>query len=279
MFLVPLTMRDFFFEDPYFQSSWCDYDRLRKYMFRQPRDVWKKFDNDFRQLACMANNIMVDWDQRSDLLRLERERSRTVPIQQRKEEEGAAVKEGSGKKEVAAMETAAGEGAPATEKPSEGTAAATEPMETEAAPAGGEKPAEKEEAPPRERESSRELRLAAQDPLARWQRGWMFPRRWMLPSLGSEVDKLLCDLDLFREKDGDVVRYQDDDKVLEITFDVSQYRPDELRVSVQRGLLCVEGRHEEGDEGKKQISKHFLRRYFYYIFLRTSIIFLLFKVV
>ena len=75
MFLVPLTMRDFFFEDPYFQSSWCDYDRLRNYMFRQPRDVWKKFDNDFRQLACMANNIMVD------------PTSRPVPIQQQRQQQ------------------------------------------------------------------------------------------------------------------------------------------------------------------------------------------------
>jgi hypothetical protein len=260
MFLVPLTMRDFFFEDPYFQSSWYDYDRLRDFMFRQPRDIWKRFDDDFRQLACMANNIMVDLNQQQDLLRLERERSRTVPIkqqQQQQQEERAAVKEGE--KDVAPMETLT-EGAAEKSGAEGGGAATAEPMETEGA--GKEKAAAvaEKEGEPRERKSSRELRLAAQDPLARWQRSWMFPRRWMLPSLEAEYEKLFRDLELFRERDGDVVRFHDDKDGLEITFDVSHYRPDELRVSVQGGVICVEGRHEEGDEGRKQISKHFLRR-------------------
>lgn len=252
MFMVPLTMRDFFFEDPFFQTTWHDYDRLRNFMFAQPRGVWKRFDEDFRQLACMANNIMVDWDQSRDLLRLERERSRTVPIQ-RKGEQGAV--------EGGAPPTAAGKEAE--------TKTGGEPMETE--PAAGEKaaaptaekaaPAVEKEAP-RERKTSRERRLVLQDPLARWQRSWMFPRRWMLPSLKEgDYEQLFRDLGLFRERDGDVVRVRDDKDALEITFDMSQYRPDELYVCVQGGLLCVQGRHEEGEEGRKQVVRQFLRRF------------------
>ncbi len=73
MFMVPMTLRDFFFDDPYFQSSWHDYDRMRRTMFQEPRDMWKRFDDDFRQLACMANNIMVDT-------------SRVVPIEQQQQQ-------------------------------------------------------------------------------------------------------------------------------------------------------------------------------------------------
>lgn len=75
MFMVPMTMRDFFFDDPYFQSTWHDYDRMRRAMFEEPRDIWKRFDDDFRQLACMANNIMVDTS------------SRPVPIQQQQQQQ------------------------------------------------------------------------------------------------------------------------------------------------------------------------------------------------
>ena len=251
MFMVPVTMRDFFFEDPHFRSTWHDYDRLRQLMFQQPRTVWKRFDDDFRQVACMANNIMVDWEQRQDLLRLERERTRrTVPIQ-RKEPASAAV-EG---------------GAPSPpEKAEKPGVVAAEPMETEAAtppPEVGEKTAAEKtpEVPARERRSSRERRLAEEDPLARWERSWMFPRRWMLPSFKAD-EQLIRDLGLFREKDGDVVRLRDDRDALEVTFDMAQYRPDELRVSVQGGVLCVEGRHVEGEEGsRKQVVKQFLRRF------------------
>jgi hypothetical protein len=69
-----MTMRDFFFDDPYFQSNWYDYERMRRTMFEEPRDIWKRFDDDFRQLACMANNIMVDAS------------SRPVPIQQQQQQ-------------------------------------------------------------------------------------------------------------------------------------------------------------------------------------------------
>merc|ERR1711983_420656 len=57
---VPVTMRDFFFDDPFFKNSWDDFDKVRDAMFTESRDMWKKFDEDFRNMACMSNNIMLE---------------------------------------------------------------------------------------------------------------------------------------------------------------------------------------------------------------------------
>merc|ERR1711962_1017898 len=57
---VPMTIRDFFFDDPFFKSSWDDFDSVRSRMFEESRDMWKRFDEDFRQMACMSNNIMIE---------------------------------------------------------------------------------------------------------------------------------------------------------------------------------------------------------------------------
>merc|ERR1711963_560576 len=57
---VPVTMRDFLFDDPFFKNSWEDFDRVRDAMFTESREKWLKFDEDFRNMACMSNNIMLE---------------------------------------------------------------------------------------------------------------------------------------------------------------------------------------------------------------------------
>jgi len=174
---VPVTMRDFFFDDPFFKNSWEDFDKVRNAMFTESRDMWKKFDSDFRETACMNNNIMLE-----------------------------------------------------------------EPMEM-----GGK------ELPTNEARS-----LARQDSKARWEEGWMFPRRWMLPSLNTP----LKDFDLFKTKDSELIRVKEDDSKMEVSLDTAQYRPDELKVSVEGGVVSVEGRHEEkAEDGSKMVSRSFSRKY------------------
>merc|ERR1711915_252772 len=112
---VPMTMRDFFFDDPFFKSSWDNFDQVREKMFEESRDMWKKFDQDFREMACMSNNVMVDSSIQED------------------------------KKSLSEFKG-----------------------------------------------------LDRQNSLTKWENGWMFPRRWMLPSLKSEFR------DLFKEKDSEV---------------------------------------------------------------------------
>merc|ERR1712107_32812 len=49
---------------------------------------------------------------------------------------------------------------------------------------------------------------------------------------------------------------------MEVRIDASEYKPEELKVSVQSGRLLVEGRHEEKKEdGSGYIRRSFSRRY------------------
>ena len=56
---VPMTMRDFFFEDPFFRSSWDNFERVREAMFQESRDMWRRFDDDFRNMAWDGNLWVV----------------------------------------------------------------------------------------------------------------------------------------------------------------------------------------------------------------------------
>merc|ERR1712241_225980 len=173
---VPVTMRDFFFDDPFFKNSWEDFDRVWDAMFTESRDMWRKFDEDFRNMACMSNNIMLE------------------------------------------------------------SPANTEKVE------GGD---------PRS--------LMRQDSKSRWESGWMFPRRWMLPALNTDFPS---NMELFKTKDSEVTRVKEDESKLEVSLDTSQYRPDELSVAVSDGVLVVEGKHEEkAEDGSKMVSRSFSRKY------------------
>merc|ERR1712098_878838 len=154
---VPVTMRDFFFDDPFFKNSWDDFDKVRDRMFSESRDMWKRFDDDFRNMACMQNNIMLESS---------KDASSSVQESQRKE-------------------------------------------------------------------STNENRdLMRQDSKTRYENGWMFPRRWMLPGLNPEMTS---GLDIFKTKDND-----------------------EIRVSVDKGVVTVEGKHEEkAEDGSKMVSRMF----------------------
>merc|ERR1711962_183083 len=56
---VPVTMRDFFFDDPFFKNSWDDFDKVRERMFSESRDMWKRFDDDFRTWpACKITSCL-----------------------------------------------------------------------------------------------------------------------------------------------------------------------------------------------------------------------------
>merc|ERR1712152_26220 len=176
---VPVTMRDFFFDDPFFKNSWEDFDKVRDAMFTESRDMWKKFDEDFRNVACMSNNIMLE------------------------------------------------------------------------SPTSGAITSEEQTSAPRS--------LMRHDSKSRWENGWMFPRRWMLSALNTDLSS---HTDIFKSKDTEVIRVKEDDSKLEVSLDTSQYRPDELSVSVSDGVLAVEGKHEEkAEDGSKMVSRMFSRKY------------------
>merc|ERR1711986_45639 len=102
--------------------------------------------------------------------------------------------------------------------------------------------------------------LMRQDSKSRWENGWMFPRRWMLPALNTDLPS---NMDIFKDKkDNEVIRVKEDEDRMEVSLDTSQYRPDELKVCVNDGVLVVEGKHEErAEDGTKMVSRMFSRKY------------------
>merc|ERR1712215_591311 len=171
----PWQNQDFFLDDPFFKNSWEDFEKVRERMFSESRENWKKFDEDFRNLACMSNNIMLESSQDCNEM------------------------------------------------------------------------------------TNDNRSLMRQDSKSRWENGWMFPRRWMLPGLSSDITK---DLDIFNSKDNEVIRVKEDEKKMEVSLDTSQYRPDELKVGIDKGVVSVEGKHEEkAEDGSKMVSRMFSRKY------------------
>merc|ERR1711971_263682 len=62
------------------------------------------------------------------------------------------------------------------------------------------------------------------------------------------------------EKEAEEV--EEDDTKMEVRIDASEYKPEELKVSVQSGRLLVEGKHEERrEDGSAYVQKRFSRRY------------------
>merc|ERR1712073_92383 len=81
------------------------------------------------------------------------------------------------------------------------------------------------------------------DSYSRQHNGWMSPHHWMLPGLDS-------------------LKTNEDDSKMEVSLDTSQYRPDELKVSVEKGVVTVEGKHEEkAEDGSKMVSRMFSKKY------------------
>merc|ERR1712061_679468 len=79
---------------------------------------------------------------------------------------------------------------------------------------------------------------------------------WMMPSLfNTDFSK---QMDMFQNKDNEVIRLKDDKDKFEVSLDTSQYRPDELRVNVASGVILVEGKHEEkSEDGRTMVSRQF----------------------
>merc|ERR1711953_267820 len=84
---------------------------------------------------------------------------------------------------------------------------------------------------------------------------WLMPRKWMIPQLWDE--------DIFSSsQDSHLLGLQEDASKMELSLDTTGYKPDELKVQVRDGELCVEGKHEERSEaGQVMVSRQFSKRY------------------
>merc|ERR1711902_458059 len=86
----------------------------------------------------------------------------------------------------------------------------------------------------------------------RWNNDWMVPSK----NLDSQFKEFKS---LFNKEEAKV---EEDNTRVEVRIDASEYKPEELKVSVQSGRLLVEGRHEEKKEdGGGYIQRSFSRSY------------------
>merc|ERR1712107_147017 len=63
---------------------------------------------------------------------------------------------------------------------------------------------------------------------------------------------------LFNKEEAKV---EEDNTRMEVRIDASEYKPEELKVSVQSGRLLVEGRQEKKEDGSGYIQRSFSRSY------------------
>merc|ERR1711962_1045960 len=67
---------------------------------------------------------------------------------------------------------------------------------------------------------------------------------------------------IFKTKDSNVIHFVNDESKLEVSLDITGYKPDELKVTAGQGMICVEGKHEEKSEaGQVMVSREFSRKY------------------
>merc|ERR1711944_326014 len=92
--------------------------------------------------------------------------------------------------------------------------------------------------------------------MANMDRAWPWlPKQWMLP-------QVLQDFHLPEMKDSLMLGLQDEKDKTEVTLDTSGYKPDELKVEIKGGELCVEGKHEgRSQSGEVMVSRQFSRRF------------------
>merc|ERR1712198_478153 len=87
-----------------------------------------------------------------------------------------------------------------------------------------------------------------------------FKSRWMMPSRNQMLQNPFKEFkSIFNEEE---TKVNEDDAKMEVRIDASEYKPKELKVSVQSGRLLVEGEHEEKKEdGSAYVKKSFSRSY------------------
>jgi HSP20 family molecular chaperone IbpA len=87
-----------------------------------------------------------------------------------------------------------------------------------------------------------------------------FPKDWIMNPPSSLNENIGSMLD--RKRDCSTIKHNEDDNKVEVHLDTSGYKPDELKVQVEGGIVRVEGKHEEkSEEGAVMVSRQFVKEY------------------
>jgi len=165
--MVPISIRDPFFKDPFFSSTWEEFDKMRTDMMAKSKDFWGKVDTDFTNFEEQVKKSHQEMDAQ------------------------------------------------------------------------------------------------------------MTPFRPQLPAWAIP-DTLRTELTPFQRQSStgdEVIKVKQDDGKFEVTLDVSDYKPEELKVTTVNNVLSIEGKHEQHQEssdskdtssssfGSSSVMKHFSRKW------------------
>ena len=57
--MVPMNIRDPFFKDPFFSSTWEEFDKMRQDMISSSKDFWGKVDKDFANFDEQVRKLII----------------------------------------------------------------------------------------------------------------------------------------------------------------------------------------------------------------------------
>ena len=49
---VPITLRDLFWQDPFFSTNWDDFSKIHEDMMAETRSIWQKFDQQLKHFEA-----------------------------------------------------------------------------------------------------------------------------------------------------------------------------------------------------------------------------------
>lgn len=150
--MVPISIRDPFFKDPFFSSTWEEFDKMRTDMMAKSKDFWGKVDSDFTNFEEQVKKSHQE-------------------------------------------------------------------MDTQMSPFRPQLPA------------------------------------WAIPdNLRTELTPFQGGFGGASQSASEVIKVKQDDGKFEVTLDVSDYKPEELKVTTVNNVLSIEGKHEQHQEDSKDTS-------------------------
>merc|ERR1712080_246150 len=58
---VPMTLRDSFFNDSFFKSTWDDFEKVRENMFKESKEMRKNFEDEFKKMEGSTSHNMLQF--------------------------------------------------------------------------------------------------------------------------------------------------------------------------------------------------------------------------
>ncbi|QQP58286.1 Heat shock protein beta-1 [Caligus rogercresseyi] len=217
---VPVTLRDHFWNDPFFSSTWDDFHKVQEQMMKRSQEMFQKFHEDQQYHSYSMQSHSSNSDKKDST-----EGSSSSMMSTEKKESSSSNKGGNDSitcgKGNDMFTSHKGNGMFSSNMNDEMSSSNSRSMFNDSGMNGDYNP-------------------------------------WFL-SRSNEFGK---DLNIFQDKDEQVIRIKDEEDKFEISLDTHSYRPDELKVNIKDGVISIEAKHEEkSEDGSKFVSKQFVRKY------------------